>query len=413
MPDTRPRLVVFSTLFPNSEQPAAGLFIRERMFRVGKHLPLVVVAPQPWFPFQGLIRLWRPHFRPPLPNKEIQQGIPVYHPKFISIPGLFKSLDGVLLALSVYPFMKRLRREFEYDVIDSHFGYPDGFAATRLGNWLKLPITITMRGTEVRHAQDVRLGPLLKKALSAATRIFTVADSLRQIALGLGVEQDKVTVMANGVDIEKFTPVDKLQSRAELGLPEDAKVMITVGGLVERKGFHRVLEVMPALLKQFPNLYYLIVGGASAEGDWSERLKTMVKEMKLDDRVRFLGVMPADKLKGPLSAADLFVLSTRNEGWANVLLEAMGCGVPVVATDVGGNKEVVAKPEVGEIVPFDDSEALKQALILSLNKQWSAEAIIKYARDNSWETRIGKLVSEFENLSPEHSLNKQKPVTNE
>lgn len=413
MPDSRPRLAVFSTLFPNSVQPAAGLFIRERMFRVAKHLPLVVVAPQPWFPFQGVIRLWRPHFRPPLPKKEIQQGIPVYHPKFISIPGLFKSWDGLLLGLSVYPFMKRLRREFEYDVIDAHFGYPDGFAATRLGDWLKLPVTITLRGTEVRHAQDARLRPLLSKALSAATRIFTVADSLRQLATELGIDKQKIAVMANGVDIEKFSPEDKFKSRAKLGLPEDAKVMITVGGLVERKGFHRVLEVMPALLRQFPNLYYLIVGGASAEGDWGGRLKSMVKEMKLGDRVRFLGVMPAQELKGPLSAADLFVLSTRNEGWANVLLEAMGCGVPVVATDVGGNREVVAKPEVGEVVPFDDPEALKQALISSLTKQWSAETIVQYARDNSWETRIGKLVNEFENLTSAHSINKQKPVTNE
>ena len=77
-----PGIVVFSSLFPHSGQPNAGLFIRERMFRVGKHLPLVVVAPVPWFPFQKILRRWRPHFRPDAPYMELQENIEVLHPRF-------------------------------------------------------------------------------------------------------------------------------------------------------------------------------------------------------------------------------------------------------------------------------------------------------------------------------------------
>jgi teichuronic acid biosynthesis glycosyltransferase TuaC len=388
MQQTTPRLVVFSTLFPSSAQPTAGLFIRERMFRVGRELPIVVVAPRPWFPLQGLIRLVRPGFRPSEPRHERQQGVDVYQPRFLSVPGLAKSFDGILMALSLYWPMKRLQARFGFNVIDSHFGYPDGYAAVLLGRWLECPVTITLRGTEVRHARDKALRPLLTKALTGAERIITVSDSLRRLALELGVPPERAQVVANGVDADKFYPADRAAMRARYGLPSDARVLITVGGLVERKGFHRVIELMPALLQQFPDLHYLVVGGACAEGDWGDRLRQQVEALGLGERVHFLGTMPPEALREPLSAADLFVLSTRNEGWANVLLEAMACGLPVVTTDVGGNAEVVSRSELGMVVSFDDASALQHALSDALARQWDRNAIVSYARDNGWDKRI-------------------------
>src|SRR5690606_8006934 len=87
-------LVVFSALFPSAVRPGAGLFIRERMFRVARHRPLAVISPQPWFPGQGLIRLLRPDYRPQAPALEIQQGIRVYHPRYLALPGLLRRFDG-------------------------------------------------------------------------------------------------------------------------------------------------------------------------------------------------------------------------------------------------------------------------------------------------------------------------------
>jgi glycosyltransferase involved in cell wall biosynthesis len=97
----------------------------------------------------------------------------------------------------------------------------------------------------------------------------------------------------------------------------------------------------------------------------------------------------------PLSAADVFVLSTRNEGWANVLLEALACGVPVVASDVGGNSEVIASEDLGFIVPFGDRNALERSIVKALARNWDRERIVGYARENSWESRVVILVKEF------------------
>ncbi|HRF43120.1 MAG TPA: glycosyltransferase [Candidatus Competibacteraceae bacterium] len=406
MPISQPRIIVFSTLFPSPAQPAAGLFIRERMFRVARRLPLIIVSPQPWFPFQRLIRRFRPHFRPPAPAFERQQGIAVYRPRFLSLPGVLRGLDGWSMALCSLPLLRRLRRDFDFQLIDAHFAYPDGYAATWLGRWLKVPVTITLRGTEVPLSRTRWRRRLLLQAVARANGVISVADSLRQHLGNLGAEVQRIQVIGNGVDSTRFAPVSRAEARKALGIADEAPVLISVGGLVERKGFHRVIDCLPTLLKQHPGLRYLIVGGGGPEGDWRGRLEAQVQALGLTSMVTFLGPLPPDELKFPLSAADIFVLATSNEGWANVFLEAMACGLPVITTDVGGNREVVCDHGLGIIVPFGDGVALEQALLDALSRTWDRMAIRRHAEANDWEGRVGVLCELFRSLitSPTLSL---------
>lgn len=390
-----PHIVVLSSLFPSARQPGAGLFVRERVFRVGAHLPLCVVAPTPWFPLQGLLRWFRHGFRPGAPTHETQRGFDVWFPRFFSLPGVLKRLDGWFMAFGAYLRLRRLRNSGRLDLIDAHFGYPDGYAAGLLSRWLGVPYCVTLRGTEERHSRDPVLAPMLGRALRQAARVFSVSESLRAIALSQGVDPQRALVVGNGVDLSRFFAEDRSEQRRLLGLPSDAAVLITVGGLVERKGFHRVIEVLPSLLSDHPNLHYLVVGGPSPEGDWTSRLKELVKRLALDERVHFVGPQPPDALRSYLSAADVFVLSTRNEGWANVILEAMACGLPVVATDVGGNAEVVSDLELGTIVPFGDAQALRSGLHEALSRQWNRERIRLHAEANTWDSRIVVLRRQF------------------
>lgn len=393
-----PRIVVLSSLFPSAVQPGAGLFVRERMFRVGRELPLAVVAPTPWFPLQSLLRRFKPGFRPGAPRHETQQGHEVWYPRFVSVPGALKGWDGLAMALAAWPRLARLKREGRLDLIDAHFAYPDGYAATLLGRWLGVPVTITLRGTEQRQARDPALAPKLRAALQRATQVFAVSESLRQVALGLGIAADKVRVVGNGVDLARFNPLPRAEARAALGLAADAPVLVSVGGLCERKGFHRVIERLPALRERFPGLVYLVVGGPSPEGDLGPQLRAQVAAAGLDEAVRFLGPLPPDALRGPLSAADVFVLATRNEGWANVFLEAMACGLPVVTTAVGGNAEVVCRAELGHVVPFGDGPALEAAVADALARDWDADTIRRYAAANTWDRRVAELVAVFRAL---------------
>lgn len=302
------------------------------------------------------------------------------------------------MALGCYLVFRKLRQDFGFNLIDTHFAWPDGCAAAYLGKWFNVPFTVTLRGSEPRDAQQESKRQRMRAALQRARMVFSVSDSLRQFALSLGIPEKNTRVVGNGVDIAKFQPVDKLEARSKLHIPESAHVLVSVGGLVERKGFHRVIACLPGLVSEFAGLRYLIVGGPSPEGDNSAELKRQVAALGLEANVMFLGPVPSAELKWPLSSADVFVLATRNEGWANVFLEAMAVGLPVVTTDVGGNREVVCRSELGSIVPFGEEEALTEALKEALRRTWQKDAIRTYAENNGWDARIDVLQQEFERI---------------
>ena len=395
------KVLVLTTVFPNCKQPTLGTFVRERMFRVAKECELKVVAPVPWFPFAGYLK---PNYRPIVPRNEIQQGIEVYHPRFFSVPGVLKCLDGFFFFLSLLSPLRRIRDDFDFDIIDAHFAYPEGLGAVLLARFFDRPVTITLRGTIVPLSKYLLRRVQIIYALRKATKVFSVSNSLKEKAVSLGIESSKILPIPNGVDTEKFFPMPKDEARHELGLPFDRKIIISVGGLVKRKGFHRVLAVLPEVTEKYKEILYVIVGGPTVEGDFGPELKKQVKELHLDGHVRFTCPLPHDQVRIWLNAADIFCLATSNEGWANVFFEAMACGKPVVATKVGGNKEVIKSRDYGILVDLDDQKQLKDAIIEALEKKWDHGKIIEYASENNWENVARKVLQEFKKIGDSKNI---------
>ncbi len=398
-PAGAPRVIVFSSLFPSQAAPTSGTFIRERMFRVGRFVPLIVVAPQAWSPVDPFIRWFRRTFRPMAPAHEVMDGVEVYRPRFFSLPGVLKGLDGLSMAYASLRCVRRIQEKFRPTLIDAHFLYPDGYAATRIGRALGLPVTITIRGSKDEWLIGTNREPMLREAMNAAAHLFSVSESLkRDVGVRMGVEPSKITVVGNGVDLDKFARVDQHQARKRVGLPDDAQVMIGVGGLIERKGFHRVIPLISELREKYPNLIYVIVGGGATQADMSQQLVELCRLHGVADMVRLVGPKPPEELKWYYSAADIFVLATAHEGWANVFLEAMACGLPVVTTRVGGNPQVVADGSLGSLVDYWDPISFRHAIDQALSTSWDRDRIIAYARLNTWDDRVGKLVAKFREL---------------
>jgi teichuronic acid biosynthesis glycosyltransferase TuaC len=390
IPSRHPRILVFSSLFPSAVSPNSGIFIKERLFRLGERCPLVVVSPQAWSPVDWLIRKFRSSFRLQPARFEQMGDVAIYRPRYFSFPGLFKSWDGWLMALGTRKVFAQIVENFQPDLIDAHFLFPDGNAAWRLSRISSKPLVVSVRGSkDTRLLGHQAIEKQMRSVLQGARRVICVSASLRnEVALALGARTEHCQVVGNGVDLEKFSPIDKDVARDRLGIGRDAKVLIGVGNLIELKGFHRIIPLLVELRKIHPTLIYLIVGGASSQGDNSATLKSLIEKFELETVVRLCGRVSAEQLKYYYSASDVFALATSYEGWANVFLEAMACGLPVITTRVGGNSEVVVSDELGMLVEYFDPQAYSKALDFALKKKWNRAALQTYAQQNSWASRI-------------------------
>jgi len=395
-----PHIGVLSSQFPSSVQPGRGLPVRERMFRVARRLPLFVVSPTAWVPLEDWIRQnLNPTLRPSMPEYEEQQGIPVWFPRFLTVPGpdVLRRLDGWTMAKGAYPRFAALHRAGRLDLIDAHGAYPDGYAGVLLGRWLGVPVTITLHGGELVCMRDARLVLKLREAFREAARIFAVSESLRQFALELGAPEDRVEVVGNGVDAECFRPRDRNAARTTLGVSPTVPTLAVSGPGQSsgEKDYSRVIEALPALSERRPGLVCLLIGSNSLGKDGRARLEAQVERLGLKETVRFVDDLPSEGLSALLSAADAFVFTAYQESPVTAPLEAMACGLPIIAFDTGSNRELICRPELGELVPFGDPSALKTTIDLALSRTWDRMVIRRHGETYHWDGRINRLCRVF------------------
>jgi glycosyltransferase involved in cell wall biosynthesis len=216
----------------------------------------------------------------------------------------------------------------------------------------------------------------------------------------LGIPKEKITVIPNGVDLFRFFPVNKQEARKIANLPLDRRIILSVGHLCERKGFHLLIDAMKELIKRGEkDLLLVIVGGNTHEGDFRKYLEERIIRQGLENHVLLAGPKPPDELRIWYSAADLFCLASSREGWPNVCFESLACGVPVIATRVWGTPEVICSPDYGLLVEERSVEALTAKIEQGLKTEWDSEKMVAYARQNTWQGVAGKVLEVFESVS--------------
>ncbi len=380
------RLVTVSTLFPNRAMPSHGVFVETRLRHLvaDEGVASVVLAPVAWLPPRlgigdAWFGDWARHARAPI--QEERFGLDVRHPRYLAIPKIGQALTPHSLYRTLSTALARLIAEgYRPDAIDAHYLYPDGVAAARLARAFALPLVITARGSDVtlwpEFAQPRRL---IQAAIGQADGLITVSDALGRGVIALGADPAKVTTLRNGVDIVLFKPIDRDQARAVLGIARP--YIVSVGHLIPRKGHDRVIEAFA--LRAGTTLAghdLLIVGG----GPERERLTQLAQSLGLAARVRLVGAMPQPQLPFYYSGADCLVLASSREGWANVLLEAIACGTPVVASPAAGNDEVVRARSAGLVAVDFTPPALAAALDDLLRDPPDRSDTRDYAEAHGW-----------------------------
>ena len=405
------RVLVFTSLYPNNVWAHHGVFIKERMTQFANldGCEARIVAPVPYFPPLKINRRW-PYSQ--VVKREIVEGLDVHHPRYFMIPKIGMVLQGLMMFLSVFRFIRELQTDFDFDLIDAHYVYPDGFAAVLLGHLLRKPVVVSARGSDINlYSEFPLIRRLLRFTLRRATKVIAVSTALKQAITRLGIPEDKVSVLPNGVDRQKFYPIDKQEARKKVGLSEKT-VILSVGSLEPEKGFDMLIKAFALLVKECPerDLHLVLVG----EGNYRKKLERLTNSLSVSGLVQLVGDVSHHELVHWYNAADLFCLASSREGWPNVILESLACGTPVVAASVGGIPEIICSDDFGLIVNRSEHE-IARGLGWAVQRDWQSEKMVQYAAQHTWD-QVGEKIRDLfevvlENRPGQDLVEREEPLT--
>ena len=371
-----PRVLVLSRSYPSDMLPSFGLWVERPTAMLAERCSVRVLAPVPYcppLPELGPLAQYA-RFRK-IPRREVRKGVEVLRPRFLAGPG--HTLYGYEADAFVFASVRqldRLRDEFRFDLIHAHFVYPEGAAASRLARRYGVPFVITEHAPWTN--EWFRKPRVRKRALEAAgeaTQILAVSSSVRDTIVSYTGQPDRVRIVPIGVDVERFTPN---------GSARNADQILFVGWPNYNKGVDLLLEAMKLLVEAGEPGRLLVVGESQYRNTrlQEERLKAYSHSLGLDDRVAFVGRKPHHEVAALMAESAVVVLPSRAESFGAVLVEALACGTPVVATRCGGPEDIVID-EVGALVPPEDPAALAGAIrsVLHRPDRYDSARLREYA----------------------------------
>lgn len=349
------------------------------------HCNLRVVAPVPWFPIRSGFGEYSRLASTPI--QETRRGIVVEHPRFFLIPKIGMRFAPGAWTRGCRGILQQLHSTAKIDLLDAHYLYPDCIAAVRLAREMRIPVTVSARGTD-GHLIGNMSGPrdLIREACLAASAVIAVSEALGEQLAEIGVPRGKINIVKNGVDVDAFAPRPGAAAK-RLG---PGRVMLGVGRLVKAKGWHLAIDALANLCIRFPDLNLYIAGRGVEHG----RLAAQAISRGVADRVHFLGEVAHENIPQLLWGADRLLLPSFREGHPNVVMEALAAGVPVIATKSGGIPEII-NDRFGDLAATTDVPGVQAAIERSLGRVFD-RAVFEAARPSMrWDFTIEKLHGVF------------------
>jgi teichuronic acid biosynthesis glycosyltransferase TuaC len=392
------RVLVLSHMYPYALEPTFGLFVHDQVKELARRCEVMVVSPTPLSPpiVRWLKARWARYASKPRQTRF--EGIEVHYPKYINIPGEHGFPPSAFFyGWAIRGLVVGLKKTFDFDLIHAHAICPDGFAAAQIGQAVNAPVVCTIHGGGVNvYPHRTRLTRLVtKKAIRSVDVIITVSAALKEKTLALETPKREIRIIPNGVDLRKFAPIDRQQARAELGLPQDGKILVYASRLDKAKGLSYLLMAFKRVLSHESNCLLVLVG----DGPYRARLNQEIAELGLGNNVRFAGLTPHNEIPKWMSACDLVVQPSLNEGSPMPVYEALACGRPMIASRVGGIPELITNDDYGLLVPPADPVALGEALLYGLRKEWDTGRIRSHSQKYTWGHVADQLIDLYESLS--------------
>lgn len=389
------RLLSLSTLYPASLRPGFGRFVARQMEALAARpdWDVTVINPIGLPPLPGALmpRIYRPLLG--IPPMERRSGVPVHHPRFRLLPGLSGRLNPALIVRAVLPLARRLHAEQPFDMVDAQFFYPDGPAAARIAEALALPYAIKARGSDI-HVWGHRPEALrqMTAAAQGAGALLSVSQALADDMADLGLPERAITVHYTGLDHGRFHPRPRAASRAILAerfhVPADGPLVACVGALIAIKG--QALAIKALAEPGMEGVSLALAGTGPDEA----ALRALARQLDVAHRVHFMGALGHDFMPVLMAGASAMVLPSEREGLANVWIEALACGTPLVIPDIGGAREVLMAPAAGRIAAREPA-AIARALAALISQPSAPEAVAACAARFSWENNAAMLADVY------------------
>lgn len=365
------KVLVVSHLYPSSLSQTSGSFVHNQVRFLQAHCPIRVVSPTPWFPSLPGFGRWSGYGR--IERHEVLDEVEVDRPPYLILP------RRILFSHNWRSYLAALHRGSSAlpDLIHAHCAYPDGLAAVEYGRRTGRPVVITVHGHDIKilPRANARWRNLVLQALKGAEIVIAVSPDMGTRVEQLGITADKIRIIPNGVDCHLF----KAGSTRRPGC--GGWRLLYVGRFDPAKGIGVLLEAVWHVRKKRRDIQLMLIGGNAATGT-GKVFRIQAEKLGLGDCVQFIDEIPWTEVPDHLNAADIFVLPSFSEGLPLVLLEAMACGLPVVATRCGGPSELVVE-ETGRLVEVGDVKGLAEAMeeVIQNHRSFDREAIRRRAEE--------------------------------
>ena len=380
------KIAVVTRYFPSSAEPWQGRSAYQTLRVLAR-----IADVQVFFPNAAYPSLFKPRSRSydELDARYSPPDVKVSYYDYPALPLVSRPLNGWLAASTLLPHV----RNFAPDLIFSCFLYPDGYAALKIGKALSVPMVTMSIGSDINRIGDPVSAMHTRRVLREADFVVTVSGDLRLKAMAMGAPHEKTRTIVNGCDLSVFHVHDRLEARQKLRINPAFEAVLYIGRMDVKKGLRELVDAAASLHPERPNLHVYLVG----EGPDKPIIERAIEARNAASYIHAMPGCGFDDVAAWMAAADLVTLPSYMEGCPNVVLEALACGRPVVATNVGGIPEIMSNA-CGRLVPPRDPGTLGQALASVLDRTWDAAAISAHG-SRSWSTVADELLEIFESVA--------------
>ena len=378
-------ILIITTRYLHSNDKVGATFIYDQVNELKKKYGrVVVVAVRPNAPTFILKFLSPKRRRDLLAVDYVYDNVEVYFVKNFITP-FTKRLWPDLALRKVIKLLKKIN--FNPDIVHAHRTWPCGTIAYRFNKISNTPYVVTAHGGDAYSLplKGKYWNKVIEQSLNAALNVITVSKKNKEI-MEKAMNVTNIHVIPNGFNDSKFLKSDKDKCRELFKLPLEKTIFISVGFLEPIKGYNYLIEAISKIDNS--NLYFIVVG----DGMQKQSLLQLAQDFGISNQINFVGAVSHEDVNKWLNAADFFIMPSLNEGVPTAMFEALACGLPVIASSVGGIPEIINNEKYGLLFKPQSSSEIEKSIKKAIDKEWSSNEIVEYSKKFIWSNLVEEIV---------------------